>query len=118
MRKYKPITVATWIFTFAILIVTPVGFQQAASVDFSALPLHVLLSMAYSILLVTVVVYFLNIWTLVRVDSSVVGSFIYLQPVFATITAVLFFDVAFEAKHILASIFVFAGVWLVTKKSS
>ena len=98
-------------------MVLPVGYHQAIIVDLTQLPVTVMLSMFYSIILVTVVVYFLNIWTLVRVDSSVVGAFIYLQPVFSTITAILFFGEHLEIKHLAAAIFIFVGVWLVTKKS-
>jgi drug/metabolite transporter (DMT)-like permease len=116
MKKYKPMTVVTWIFTIGILFVIPVGFNEAIQVDVMALPIRVWQSAAYAILIVTVVVYFLNAWTLVTVNSSVVGTFIYLQPVFATMTAILFFDEVFLLKHLIASAFVFTGVWLVTKK--
>ncbi len=116
MKKYRPMTVVTWVFTIAILFVIPVGYSQALAVDFSALPPKVWWSMGYAILIVTVVVYFLNAWTLVKVNSSVVGAFIYLQPIFATITAILFFGEIFLFKHLLAAAFVFIGVWLVTKK--
>lgn len=120
MRKYKPMTVVTWVFTIAILFVIPIGLPQAMDVEFSALPSKVWWSMVYAIIIVTVVVYFLNAWTLVRVNSSVVGAFIYLQPIFATATAILFFNEVFLLKHLLAAAFVFTGVWLVTmaKKSS
>ncbi len=120
MRKYKPMTVVTWIFTIAIVFVVPVGISQAASVPFAELPPKVWWSMGYAIIIVTVVVYFLNAWTLVKVNSSVVGAFIYLQPVFATTTAILFFDEIFLLRHLLAAVFVFTGVWLVTmtKKSA
>lgn len=118
MKKYRPMTVVTWIFTIGIVFVLPVGFQQAAEVQFNILPMKVWWSMAYAILIVTVVVYFLNAWTLIKVDSSVVGAFIYLQPIFATLTAILFFNEVFLLKHLIAAIFVFVGVWLVTKKSS
>ncbi len=118
MKKYKPMTVVTWIFTIAILFVVPVGLTQAISVEFSMLPSKVWWSMGYAIIIVTVIVYFLNAWTLVRVDSSVVGAFIYLQPIFATFTAIIFFKEIFLIKHLISAIFVFTGVWLVTKKSS
>ena len=118
MKKYKPMTVVTWIFTIAILFVVPVGFNEASQVDFTALPAKVWYSMAYAIIIVTVVVYFLNVWTLIRVDASVVGAFIYLQPVFATLTAILFFGEVFLFKHLLAAAFVFTGVYLVTKKAT
>lgn len=115
MKKYKPMTVVTWVFTLGIVFVFPVGFHEATLVDFAMLPTKVWYSAAYAIVVVTVVVYFLNAWTLVKVNSSVVGAFIYVQPVFATITAILFFNEVFLWKHLAASIFVFAGVWLVTK---
>lgn len=118
MKKYNPMTVVTWVFTIAIIFVIPVGLSQATSIDFAVLPLKVWWSMGYAIIIVTVVVYFLNAWTLVRVDSSVVGAFIYLQPIFATITAILFFGEVFLLKHLLAAAFVFVGVYLVTKKAT
>ncbi|MEP0984770.1 EamA family transporter [Ekhidna sp.] len=118
MKKYSPMTVVTWVFTIAIIFVIPVGLSQATSVDLASLPTKVWWSMGYAILIVTVVVYFLNAWTLVRVDSSVVGAFIYLQPIFATVTAILFFGEVFLLKHLLAAAFVFVGVYLVTKKTA
>lgn len=117
MKKYQPMTVVTWVFTIAILFVVPVGFSQASNADFSSFPAKVWMSMGYTIVVVTVLVYFLNAWTLVRVNSSVVGAFIYLQPFFASLTAILFFGEVFLIKHLLAALFVFVGVWLVTKKS-
>jgi len=118
MKRYKPMTVVTWIFTIAIVFVVPVGFSQASVVDFTLLPAKVWYSMAYAIIIVTVLVYFLNVWTLIRVEASVVGAFIYLQPVFATLTAILFFGEVFLLKHLLAATFVFTGVYLVTKKTT
>ena len=118
MQRYNPMTVVTWVFTIALLFVLPVGYAQASAVDFSSLPTKVWWSMGYAIIIVTVVVYYLNAWTLVKVNSSVVGAFIYLQPIFATMTAILFFEEIFLIKHLIAACFVFTGVWLVTKRSS
>ena len=118
MKEYKPMTVVTWIFTLAVIFVVPVGFEEASNVDFALLPAKVWWSVLYAIIIVTVVVYFLNAWTLIKVDSSVVGAFIYLQPIFATLTAILFFDEVFLIKHLISATFVFIGVWLVTKKSA
>ena len=109
-------TVVTWIFTIGIVFVVPVGFHEAIELDIMDLPSKVWLSVAYAILIVTVVVYFLNAWTLVSVNSSVVGAFIYLQPIFATMTAILFFDEVFLFRHLMACAFVFGGVWLETQK--
>ncbi|MCP4460592.1 MAG: DMT family transporter [Cytophagales bacterium] len=117
MSHYRPITVITWVFTFGVLFVIPVGWNEAIALLPVHLPSKVWWSSAYTIIGVTVVVYGLNAWTLKKLNASVVGSFIYLQPVFATLTAVLFFNEVFLWEHILASILVFTGVWLVTKPS-
>ena len=116
MSKYKSITVVTWVFTFGLFIALPIGWNEAIIVDFSILPVKVWWSAAFAIIGVTVVVYFLNIWTLKTVNASVVGFFIYLQPIFATATALLFFEEVFVIKHLIASLFIFTGVFLVTKK--
>ena len=118
MKKYRPITVMTWVFTIGIFLVSPVSLDQALSTEISTFPPKVWLCAAYAIIVVTVIVYQLNAWTLVRVNASVVGAFIYLQPVFATLTAIMFFQEVFLLKHLLAALFVFTGVWLVTRQPS
>lgn len=118
LAKYKPLTVLTWTFTFGLVFAMPVGIGQALAVDFAHLPMKVWYSMAYAIIGVTIIVYFLNNWTLTHVAPSVAGSFIYLQPVFATITAILFFGEVFLLKHLAAMALVFLGVLLVTRSSS
>lgn len=118
MANYRPITVITWAFTFGLIFIIPVGWKQAIAIFPVELPTNIWWAVVYTIIGVTVVIYLVNVWTLKRVNASVVGSFIYLQPIFATITAVVFFREIFLWDHILASLFVFAGVWLVTKPSS
>ena len=118
MTKYKPMTVVTWVFTFGLIGVVPVGFDEAVAIFPIDFPARVWWSSAYSILGVTVLLYGLNAWTLSRVNPSVIGAFIYLQPLFATLTAVLFFQEVFLAKHILAMVFVFTGVWLVSRSET
>ena len=118
MTKYKPMTVVTWVFTFGLVAVIPVGFTEALAIFPIDFPIKVWWSSAYSILGVTVLLYGLNAWTLSRVNPSVVGTFIYLQPLFATLTAVFFFEEVFLSKHILAMAFVFTGVWLVSRSES
>lgn len=115
MTKYKPLTVMVWIFSIGAFFVIPVGWREAMDASYAAFPDKIWLSMAYAIVGVTLVAYFLNSWALIRVDASVVGAFIYLQPVFATLTATLFFEEIFYIKHLVACLFIFTGVWLVTR---
>jgi drug/metabolite transporter (DMT)-like permease len=114
MHKYKPITVIAWSFAFGFVFVVPVGWADASAFVYTDLPVKFWLSATYAILGSTVIVYLLNVWSLAHVPASVTGSFIYLQPVFATLTAILFFGEIFLLKHLLAMLLVFLGVTLVT----
>lgn len=116
MEKYRPTTVVTWIFSLGILMVIPVGGAEAMSVDLASFSSKIWWSASYCIVAATIIVYLMNGWAISKANPAVVGAFIYLQPVFATLTAVVFFSEKFLFKHFVAAIFVFVGVWLVTKK--
>jgi len=116
MSKYHTATVTKWIFLIGFIPAIPFGIEEAMQVEWSQLPTFVWWSVLYIILGVTVVVYFLNAWTLRYVSASLVGIYIYLQPVFATFTAVLFFGEAFTWIHVQAAVLIFTGIYLVNKR--
>lgn len=115
--KYKPITVAMWVFSIGFFLVLPVGIGEVIAARWSQIPLQIYFNMAFVILGVTVVVYFLNIWAMKKVSPSTVGAYVYVQPVFATIIASLFFGELLTIKHLFAACLVFGGVWLVIRKN-
>lgn len=115
--KYKPITVAMWVFSIGFFLVLPVGIGEVIAARWSQIPLQIYFNMAFVILGVTVVVYFLNIWAMKKVSPSTVGAYVYVQPVFATIIASLFFGEQLTIKHLFAACLVFGGVWLVIRKN-
>ena len=55
----------------------------------------------------------LNIYALKRLRTSTVGFYIYLQPVLATIIALILGSDKLDAIKILASLIIFTGVYLV-----
>jgi len=72
--------------------------------------------MFYSIIGATVVVYIINIWAMKRVSPSVVGAYVYVQPLFASLIALIFFHDIFLIRHVMAAALIFTGVALVVKK--
>lgn len=115
MRKYPPLMVITWVFTFGLPMVLPFGFSQLVSTDFAGMPLGILMAVGYVVVLNTYVAYGLNIYALQQVNPSVVGIFIYLQPVFASIIAIIFAGEMLTLQLIAAAMMIFVGVWLVNK---
>jgi drug/metabolite transporter (DMT)-like permease len=113
MVKYHPLTIVKWLFTFGTFMVLPFGISEIGEVDVASFTPAVWLSIAYVIILSTVVVYWLNALTLGYVSPSVVGIYIYLQPFFATTIAVLFFNEILTLKQVIAAALIFLGVYLV-----
>lgn len=116
MKKYKPITIIKWVFIFGGFIAVPAGLGQMMQVQWQALPGKAVFALAYVVLLATVFVYLLNAWTLRYVESSVVGAYIYLQPVLATIVAVGLHEDTLEWREVFYSLIILTGVYLVSKK--
>lgn len=116
LAKYQPLTIAKWMFLIGVFLVMPVGWGELMDIPWAAMPAKVYFSMAYVILGVTVLVYIINIWAMKRVSPSTVGAYIYVQPVFATLIASIFFGEVLTLKHLVAALLVFIGVWLVVSR--
>lgn len=115
MGKYSPKTVVQWIFMIGLLMVAPFGWEQFQDVQWSTLPSGAWMAIIYVVLFTTFLAYLLNVWALQYVNSSVVGVFIYLQPVFASIIALSLGQDTLDAQKIAYSLLIFSGVYLVTQ---
>lgn len=115
MSKYSPVTVIKWVFTFGFIPVFIFSFQEFRQVDFTAFTQNVWWAVAFVVLGVTVGAYLLNMYGLSKVNPSIVGVFIYLQPILA-----VFFEWVFTSKidltteKMMAGLLIFIGVYLVS----
>lgn len=105
-----------WLFVFAALICVPLGAYTFREVDTSQISTTIWLLIFYIALFATAVPYLLNAWALARVNPSTVAVFIYLQPLIGFLLAVVFLSEKISATFLLSSLFIFLGVFLVTKK--
>lgn len=117
MNKYNALTVIGWVFLFGALFVIPFGMEEILRVEWGQIPAFVWLSITFVVLFTTIVAYFLNVWSLKFVNPTVVSYYIYLQPLFATLIALLFLKENHGPEMILFALMIFAGVYLVGKKS-
>ena len=118
MKKYNPIHVMRWVFVFGGLMILPFGWHDFMATDFSAFN-----SAAWGALIVvalgaTFLAYLFNIYGLKTLGPAVTGSYIYSQPVFATVIAISLLGEPFRWYHLLAAAMVFTGVWLVNKQQN
>jgi len=115
MYKYPPLTVMKWVFTFGLLFVIPVSWQQIAAADFGAIPFKIWLSISYVIVFTTILAYFLNNYSLKRISPAANSSYIYSQPVIASLVALAAGKDRITGNEIVAMLLIFAGVFIVNK---
>lgn len=113
MHKYRPIIVIRWVFLFGLIFVLPFGWQQATVINWSSFVFTDWLSLAFIVLGVTFFAYLWNTYALAHLSPSVVGAYIYAQPVFAAIISVIFTNEEITAPKIIATLLIFSGVYLV-----
>jgi drug/metabolite transporter (DMT)-like permease len=107
-----------WVFMFASVVCVPLGIFGVATVDLSEVRPVVWLLCLHIAVIATAIPYFLNAWALARVNPSTVAVFIYLQPLIGFTTAVLFLNERVDLMFGIAAALIFAGLYLVTKRSS
>ena len=113
LHKYSPITVIKWTFFFGGLLVIPFGFTELKEVQWQAIPNSIWSAIIFLIIGATFITYVLNAWALRNANVTLVGAYIYLQPVLATIIAVSMGKDSLTLPKVLFSLLIFTGVYLV-----
>jgi drug/metabolite transporter (DMT)-like permease len=120
MVKYHPLTVTMWSFLFGWFVILPFGAMEFTQIDFASFPLKIWLFVAFITIGSTFFTYVLNAYALQKASSSLVGSYIYLQPVLAALIAIITGKDALTLEKLLCIAVIFTGVFLVSmrKKTS
>jgi drug/metabolite transporter (DMT)-like permease len=113
MKTYSPIHVLRWVFTFGMLMVLPFGWQQTVETDWNVLTVGNWLALAFIVFGATFLAYLFTIYGIRKIGASATGAYIYTQPVFATIIAMIFLGEHFTWEKALAGLLILSGVFLV-----
>lgn len=117
LLKYKSLTVITYSFVFGAILVLPFGWNDLQNAQFLTFTPNVWWAIAFVILGTTFIAYLLNAWALQKTSSAIVGSYIYLQPIIASIIGVYLGQDELSAQKVWAALLVFIGVYLVSKRT-
>lgn len=109
LQRYHPLTVITWTFVFGVPGMLPWGIGSVLAEAGGASPLA-WLALAWIVVGPTVGAYYLNVYALNHVESSVVSVFVYLQPVLTGALATWLLHERPSARLIPAGALIFAGV--------
>ena len=118
MKKYHPLTVVKWLFIFGAIGVLPFGLYDVVLIEWNTIPWYAYLILVYIVVGVTFLVYLLNTWSLGYVNATIVGYYIYLQPVLTSMIAVVSGREVLAWEKVAFSLLIFLGVYLVSKEKN
>lgn len=114
MQKYHPLTVTMWSFFFGWIVVLPFGYGEFTEINFDSFTHKIWLFIGFVTIGSTFMTYVLNAYALRKASSSLVGSYIYLQPVLATFIAIATGEDMLTWEKSLYILVIFFGVFLVS----
>lgn len=114
MKRYHPLVIMFYLFTLGIVGVLPFGYAGVLAAPWQQLPWFVFAAVAYVVLATTLTAYSLNAWALQYTHASVVGFYIYFQPLVAATVDLWQGKTILTIYTITAACLIFTGVFLVS----
>ncbi len=116
MEKYNPFTVMKWTFLFGFLFIIPFSSHAFANVNWATFNIFTWSALAYVIIATTFFAYLLIAFSMKTVNPGVASFYIYLQPVIASILAMIMYDEKITIVKICSALMIFTGVYMVSRK--
>ena len=112
--KYHPLTFVKWLYLMGWVIVLPFGFTELLEIHWAQMPLGIYYKAAFVVVFATFFTYLFNLFALTRLKPTTLSIFIYLQPVIASVYALLTGNDSLNYIKIIATLLIFSGVYMVT----
>ena len=116
MLKYNAVVVLRWIFTIGLFLALPFGLTEFIEIPWQQYDALAFTSMGLIVITGTFLAYLFNLYGIKILGASVAGFYIYTQPVFAALIAMLFLHENLELYKIIAAALIFSGVYLANKQ--
>lgn len=116
--RYSPVTLMKWMFTYSSICMIPFSYSQFSAVNWGGLDGQMIAGTTFVIVGATFLGYLLIPIGQHNLRPTVVTMYCYVQPIVASIVAVLWNMDSFSIWKVVAVILVFSGVYLVTRSKS
>lgn len=116
MKKYHPLTVIKWIFLFGLIQVLPFGWGEFTEIEWSTFPPNIIWAVVFVVVGLSFFAYLFNTIALKYVSPSVVSTYIYLQPVLASVFAITLGKDQLDWIKVASAVLICTGVYLVSSK--
>jgi drug/metabolite transporter (DMT)-like permease len=117
MQKYNPFTILKWIFFIGFFMILPFGYQDFIDTNWRGITSEAWWALAFVLFFATLFAYYLNSAVLKYVNPSIAGSYIYLQPLLASVIAIAWGKDFFSWEKFGYLIIILSGVYLVSFKN-
>ncbi|MDO6737725.1 DMT family transporter [Wenyingzhuangia sp. 2_MG-2023] len=112
--KYHPLVFVKWLYTFGVIFMTPMVFHEVIEIQWDKIPLNIYWAIAYVVVFATYFNFLFNLYGLKHLKPTTVSAFIYVQPVVASLFALLLGTDELSWMKISCTLLIFLGVYLVT----
>jgi drug/metabolite transporter (DMT)-like permease len=116
MQKYDAVTVLKWTFSFGFIFTFPFSFEIFASSSYTQIPFEIWMSILFVVFITTGLAYYLINYSMRAVSPNVNGIYTYLQPLVASVVAIIFGKDRLTIIDLIAAVLIMAGVYLVTRQ--
>ena len=118
INRYSAVTVMKWMFLFGTLVCTPFCYKSLVHTDFSVLSQSTYFRMSYVVVFATFFGYLLIPIGQKVLRPTTLSMYNYVQPVIASMVAVILGIDFFGFEKAVSAVLVFAGVYIVTQSKS
>lgn len=116
MKDYSPLHVTRWIFTLGLIMILPFAWTETVEIKWQLFEWQHFLSLGIIVLFGTFLAYFFNAYGIQHLGAGITGSYIYTQPVFAVIIAMIMLGERLTWEKLAAGLLICAGVFFVNYK--
>jgi|ERR1035437_259429 drug/metabolite transporter (DMT)-like permease len=114
MAKYDSFTVMRWMFFYGAIFMCIFGGYFFVNCNFAAIRPIIWLAIGFIVFGATFLTYLFNIYGLQYVNPTTVSIYIYIQPIIASLLAMIIRNESLSFTRILAMLMVFSGVYFVS----
>jgi len=114
MEKYTALHVIRWVFTIGLLFILPFGWKETAAVPWHSFDGAHVAALVGIVVTGTFLAYYFNGYALRYLGAGITGAYIYTQPVFAVLIAILLLGESFTWQKLAAALLIFSGVYFVS----
>ena len=118
IKRYSPVTIMKWMFTFSSVILLPVSARSLALTGWDSISFTEYAELAYVLIFGTFLCYLIVPVGQRYLRPTLVAMYNYVQPVVATAVAIIWGMDTFNIMKVVAVVLIFSGVFLVNSSKA